>query len=112
MHHESRTLSHVDLEPAVVDARRGKARIIDVREPDELTGDLGHIAEAEPVPLGRLTVVARAWPKDDELIMVCRSGGRSSRAAAELTRMGFTRVSNMLGGMLRWHQEGRESHRT
>jgi len=98
---------HEDLDPAAVDARRGKTRIVDVREPDEFTGDLGHIPEAELVPLGRLGAVARAWPKDAELVVVCRSGGRSARAAAELTRAGFTRVHNMLGGMLRWRHEGR-----
>ncbi|MCC6619838.1 MAG: rhodanese-like domain-containing protein [Deltaproteobacteria bacterium] len=99
--------AHEDLVPAAVEPLRGKARIIDVREPEEFVGDLGHIPEAELVPLGRLGVAARAWPKDAELIMVCRSGARSGRAAAELARAGFTRVHNMLGGMMRWRHEGR-----
>jgi rhodanese-related sulfurtransferase len=34
---------------------------------------------------------------------VCRSGGRSGRVAAYLASEGFTRVMNMVGGMLSWN---------
>ena len=105
------SVRHHDLTPEAVAAQRaaakGALRIIDVRERDEFVGDLGHIAGAELVPLGTVASVARAWPRDTPIVVVCRSGGRSARAAGELVAMGFTAVHNMLGGMLRWRQEGR-----
>lgn len=103
----SQSYTFVDLDPAAVEAQRGKVRIIDVRESDEYRGDLGHIPEAELVPLATVPAQALSWPRDTPLIMVCRSGGRSGRAAGELVRMGFTHVHNMVGGMTRWNQEAR-----
>jgi rhodanese-related sulfurtransferase len=35
---------------------------------------------------------------------VCRSGGRSARAAALLASVGFRRPMNMVGGMLAWNE--------
>jgi rhodanese-related sulfurtransferase len=81
----------------------GKVRMIDVREPDEFTGELGHVAHAELVPLATVEQTAQAWPRDQELVMICRSGGRSGRATEALMRMGFTRVVNMVGGMLAYN---------
>lgn len=43
---------------------------------------------------------------DDTLVFVCRSGGRSARAAAFALENGFTHVYNMKGGMLAWNQQG------
>ncbi len=79
---------------------RGKVRMVDVREPDEFVGELGHIEGAELVPLATVETAATKWNKDAELVLVCRSGGRSGRAAEALVRMGFSRVVNMTGGML------------
>lgn len=79
-------------------------RIVDVREPDELVGELGHIHGVEAVPLATVASAAERWRKDDEIVMVCRSGGRSGRAAALLATMGFRHVMNMVGGMLAWNE--------
>lgn len=81
-------------------------RVIDVREPSEFTGELGHIPGAELVPLATLPDAARDWPRDGELIIVCRSGGRSTNAAQQLTALGFEHVINMAGGMLAWNDAG------
>ena len=40
--------------------------------------------------------------KDEELIIHCRSGARSGRAKDYLEMQGFTKVRNLLGGMLEW----------
>lgn len=77
-----------------------RPRIIDVREPDEFVGELGHLPGAELVPLATLPERARAWPKDEPLLLVCRSGGRSARAAETLGEMGFERLFSLEGGML------------
>ena len=87
-------------------AERSPKRVIDVREPSEFTGELGHIEGAELVPLATLPEAARAWPRDTELVVVCRSGARSSRAAQVLKELGFERVVNMSGGMTAWNQAG------
>ncbi|MEZ4232188.1 MAG: MBL fold metallo-hydrolase [Polyangiaceae bacterium] len=79
------------------------ARIIDVREPAEFTGDLGHLQTAELVPLSTVTRSARDWPREQPLLMVCRSGRRSAMAAEQLLAMGFQQVANLEGGMLAYH---------
>lgn len=43
--------------------------------------------------------------KDQELIVHCKSGGRSSKAKKYLESQGFTKVRNMLGGMLAYREE-------
>ena len=86
-----------------VSAVRGSVRLIDVREPDEFRGELGHIPRAELVPLATVERSAATWDKDQELVMVCRSGGRSGRATIALKNMGFHKVVNMAGGMLAYN---------
>jgi rhodanese-related sulfurtransferase len=93
-----------DVDVSAVAAVRNEVRLVDVREPSEFDGLLGHIASAELVPLGTVEEVAGTWPRDAELVMVCRSGARSGRAAAQLVRQGFHRVMNLRGGMLAWNE--------
>ncbi len=74
---------------------------IDVREPWEYEEfNLG----AQLIPLGDL--VNRAWEleahKNDEIVVHCKSGGRSGMAKQLLTAQGFTKVRNTLGGVLEW----------
>lgn len=94
-----------DIPPVAALAARGNARLIDVREASELSAD-GFIEGVEHVPLGTVAEAARQWNKDDELVIICRSGGRSAGAAAALCAMGFHRVSNMAGGMTAYKAAG------
>lgn len=88
-------------------ARLGSATpplLLDVREPEEFVGELGHIAGSLLVPLDAL---AQRLPKllgyaDREVVVVCRAGARSASAGALLRRAGFARVFNLAGGMLCW----------
>ncbi len=84
---------------------RGTTHLVDVREPDEWAGELGVIEGAECVSLASVVDAASAWKKDETLILVCRSGNRSGKAAAALQSSGFTRLINMTGGMLAWSAE-------
>ncbi|HMI85538.1 MAG TPA: MBL fold metallo-hydrolase [Polyangiaceae bacterium] len=82
--------------------------LLDVREPEEFTGELGHIERALLVPLDALE---RRLPKlagyvDREVVVVCRAGARSASAGAILRRAGFQRVINLAGGMLAWAAAG------
>ncbi|MBL8684010.1 MAG: MBL fold metallo-hydrolase [Myxococcales bacterium] len=74
-------------------------KIVDVREPNEFDGPLGHIAKSTLVPLATVAAEARGWDREAPIVLVCRSGGRSGKAAIELLRMGFRRVASMRGGM-------------
>ncbi len=80
--------------------------MIDVREPQEFTGELGHIPGAELVPLATVTSAASSWDRGTEYLMVCKMGGRSASAASQLLALGFTRVMNLSGGMLAYQQQG------
>ena len=81
-------------------------QLIDVREPAEFTGELGHVPGAKLVPLAAVAAQAIAWDKQAEYLLICRSGGRSGMAAQTLLRMGFPKVMNLVGGMLAWNQAG------
>jgi rhodanese-related sulfurtransferase len=102
----ARRAGYRDITPAALAASRGTVRIVDVREPDELTGDLGHIAGVAPVPLGTLAARAARWDRGADIVLVCRSGGRSARAAELLAAAGFRRVMNLAGGMLAYRAAG------
>jgi sulfur-carrier protein adenylyltransferase/sulfurtransferase len=93
-----------DIDPAEVRARAASARVVDVREPDEYAGELGHIDGAALVPLATLAAAAASWPRGEDVVLVCRSGARSGRGAAMLAQeLGFARVMNLRGGMMAWN---------
>lgn len=73
--------------------------IIDVREVDEVR--TGMIPGAENIRLGLLEFRMHELDKKKEYIIVCRSGGRSSRAVQFLEYHGYN-VINMTGGMMAW----------
>jgi rhodanese-related sulfurtransferase len=76
-----------------------KLHIIDVREAAEVAE--GHIPEIIHIPLSLLEFRMHELDKRTPYIVVCRSGGRSSKATAFLSEYGFD-VTNMEGGMLAW----------
>jgi sulfur dioxygenase len=90
--------------PEWVAAHLGEFRLVDVREPEEWTGPLPALTAAERVPLATVVEAAAAWPRDAAVVLVCRSGGRSGRAALELAQRGFARAVSMRGGMTLWQQ--------
>ncbi|SET71006.1 rhodanese-like domain-containing protein [Stigmatella erecta] len=75
-------------------------RRIDVREPAEFEGPLGHLPEAELVPLDSLPATAVSWSPSEPLLLICRSGNRSLKAARWLAERGFLQLYNLEGGML------------
>ncbi|WP_438446934.1 rhodanese-like domain-containing protein [Gorillibacterium sp. sgz5001074] len=82
---------------------RGEAlNVVDVREYDEVAQ--GMIPGAKHIPLGELPERLAELSRDDEVILVCRSGGRSSRAYDYLQQHGYTGLKNMTGGMLAYGQ--------
>lgn len=79
--------------------------IVDVREPYEYKE--GHIPGSKLIPLGQLTQrLNELGDKDREIIMVCRSGGRSSSASQNLVKLGYQKIINLQGGMMAWQRAG------
>lgn len=85
----------------------GQVHLIDVRRPDEFNNELGHIPNAKLATLGEdLELYLKSLKNKNELLVfVCRSGGRSENATRVALEMGFTHVANMLGGMLFWNEK-------
>ncbi|MCP4363368.1 MAG: STAS domain-containing protein [Chloroflexi bacterium] len=78
--------------------------VIDVREPREYKQ--GHIAQAQSIPLATVLTNGDQFPLDKQIILVCRSGRRSRRAAAALEDAGCVNVVVLEGGMQAWEAEG------
>ncbi len=95
-----------DLHPADLIAHGKSLRIIDVRQPDEYHGELGHIENAELMVLDTLPEKIQDLSPGEQIVFVCRSGNRSARAAAFAHANGYTNVYNMAGGMLLWNELG------
>ena len=75
--------------------------LLDVRQPDEHAEK--NISNSILIPLGEIPArITELEPyKDQEIIVYCRSGGRSGQACAYLAQNGYT-VVNLSGGMLKW----------
>ena len=92
---------------SVSDLPKDGVALLDVREDDEWAA--GHAPAAKHIPLGELperVAELAEFPDDTPVYVVCRSGGRSARAAAWLNASGWDAV-NVAGGMKSWHAEGR-----
>ncbi len=74
------------------------AQFVDVREPDEVAA--GSLPGATNIPLGELEARIGELDPARRVVVLCRSGGRSTSAAEFLTANGFTDVVNLEGGML------------
>jgi rhodanese-related sulfurtransferase len=86
----------------------GGIAVIDVREPDEFEGPLGHIPDARNLPLGELPgrVQELSSLTEKPVVFVCRTDRRSSSAAALLGVAGFRDVRVLRGGMVNWIEAG------
>lgn len=95
-----------DLFSHVVDVKNKKIRLIDVRRPDEYNNELGHVEDAELITLGPdLTSFLEKGDRTEEIVFLCRSGGRSGTATSESIKLGYKFTINMAGGMLRWNEK-------
>ncbi len=79
-------------------------RVIDVRQMQEIAS--GTVPKAEPLPLHTLPARVHELPRDQKLVVVCRSGARSAQACLFLQQNGFSNVYNLRGGMMGWVASG------
>jgi rhodanese-related sulfurtransferase len=80
------------------------AWLLDVREHEEWAA--GYAPGARHIPLGELGARSGEVPQDEAVYVICRSGGRSARAAQALTAAGWEAI-NVAGGMQDWAAAGR-----
>lgn len=78
-----------------------KPFILDVRQPEEEAE--GTIPGAHLVPLATLPERLDELPRDREILVHCKAGGRSSRAVALLHEAGFPQAVNVAGGITAWN---------
>jgi sulfate permease, SulP family len=77
--------------------------LIDVREPREFRQ--GHVPGAQLMPLAKILSEQSSLPRGQEIVLICRSGRRSARAAAILAAQGYTQLAVLRGGMLGWQAD-------
>lgn len=92
-----------DISPTELAEVMADVKLVDVRQPDEYVGELGHIPGAELIVLNTLPDQLQNLPKDQTVVFVCLGGGRSAKAAAYAMMNGWTHVYNMAGGMALWN---------
>ena len=81
------------------------AYLLDVREPDEWAA--GHAPDAHHLPMMEIPQRISEIPTDTEVVVVCRSGGRSGQVVSYLLGNGWDNVRNLDGGMQSWAAAGR-----
>jgi len=77
-----------------------KFKLIDVREPYEW--DICRIPGAKLIPLGQLPSRMSELDSADEIVLQCKSGARSARALKLLQEAGFSKLTNVEGGIMAW----------
>jgi len=82
------------------------AVLVDVREADEIAELAFDVPNIMHIPLTQFEERYTEIPKDKVVVMVCKVGGRSLRAAGYLVNHGYENVVNMKHGLVRWVQKG------
>ena len=78
------------------------AQFVDVREPDEVAN--GTLPGTRNIPVGQLPDRLSELDSRRRVVVMCRSGGRSTQAAEILTAAGFADVINLDGGWMAWNK--------
>jgi rhodanese-related sulfurtransferase len=95
-----------EIAPEWVARHRAELNVLDVRTPGEFDGELGHLAEAQLIPLDELRARLAEVRTDKPVVIVCQTGKRSALATTILKKAGITRIANAAGGMVRWRELG------
>jgi rhodanese-related sulfurtransferase len=78
--------------------------LLDVRTQEEW--DDYHIPDTTLIPLEELDDRVDEVPRDQDIVVVCRSGNRSTVGRDILISAGFTQVTSMDGGVSNWRESG------
>lgn len=77
--------------------------LLDVREDWELA--LARLDGVHHIPMGQVPDRLAELPRDGDIVVMCRSGGRSTVVGKFLIQQGYPRVWNLTGGILAWSEE-------
>jgi rhodanese-related sulfurtransferase len=77
--------------------------LVDVREAWEL--EIASLAGALHIPMAEVASRAAQLPRDANVVVICRSGGRSLAVARSLEAQGWSRVANLTGGILAYARD-------
>lgn len=102
----NRGITQVSAQAAGALAADSGTTVIDVRSPEEFRG--GHIKGARLLPVSEIVsrVGEIAMLKDKPVLVYCHAGSRSLAASQILRKNGFTKVSNLQGGITAWNNAG------
>ena len=92
--------SEISVETLKAKMDKGGVVVVDVREAHEL--EICRIAGTKHIPLGELPARYKELNPAHEILVHCRSGARSAKAAAFLKEHGCLNVANVAGGILAW----------
>jgi adenylyltransferase/sulfurtransferase len=95
-----------EITPRELAARLGRGDdfdLIDVREPHEW--EIARIPRARLVPLGALAEALPTLDSARDIVVHCKTGGRSAKAVRQLQAAGYRRVWNLAGGITRWSDD-------
>jgi glyoxylase-like metal-dependent hydrolase (beta-lactamase superfamily II)/rhodanese-related sulfurtransferase len=95
-----------EIAPEWVAQHRQEVHVLDVRSAAEFDGELGHLKDAQLIPLDDLRARVSEVSTDRPVVVVCQTGKRSAMGAVILGKAGVARVANLAGGMLRWRDLG------
>lgn len=106
-------VAHLSADEVFAELKHGETLLVDLREPDERIAH-GTIVGAVHAPRGMLEFYAdptsayfhHEFDPARRTILYCASGGRSALAAETLTRLGYTRVTYLKGGLQAWIEAG------
>lgn len=96
--------AEISIEQAYQKYQQAGVFFLDVREPDEWIG--GHIPNTTLIPRSELADRLGDLPRDQEIVIVCRTGNRSLEARNFLLQNGFTTVTSVAGGVRAWGMAG------
>jgi len=77
--------------------------LLDVREPKEFENS--SLAGSLDIPMGDVPNRLSELPRDEMLVVICRSGGRSGKIVSFLRENGFDNATNLVGGINGWALE-------
>jgi len=77
--------------------------LVDVREPHEWA--ISVLPDSVKIPLGTLPTRINELPKDAEIVVYCRTGGRSANAVQFLRQKGYDKAFNLVGGINHWAEQ-------
>ena len=82
--------------------------LLDVRETPELTAELGHLPGITHISVKEIAhrLDEIADHKNDEIVSICKLGGRAKTAAQLMSEAGFSKVVVLTGGMTAWNEKG------